>query len=169
MLFLLYSFVNCMDFRYQNEPGYFDHKLFQNRKGLQCQGLVTSCCVHCGSAQDSSGHHPSYRIGMMELAAALWDAGLPAGEHHHWRPTVTTDCSDTKWRISFPLASDCPQDPAQPNKTTRSQKCSLVMSPESRVDDNRDHQSHPCCPHVPGRLPVRCRFTIAPRWSGHSH
>lgn len=40
MLFLLYSFVNSMDFRYQNEPGYFDHKLFQNRKVFNVKDLL---------------------------------------------------------------------------------------------------------------------------------
>lgn len=42
-------------------------------------------------------------------------------------------------------------------------------SREQRVTDNCDHWWHPCCPHMPGRLLVRCRFTIAPRWPGHSH
>lgn len=98
-------------------------------------------------------------------------SGCPLGcwPPGRWAPPLEASSDNwLLWRKVAHFSSPCIWLSTGPNKITRSQTCSLVMSPESRVDDNRDPQSHPCCPQVV-RLPVRCRVTIAPRWPGHSH
>ena len=40
VLFLLYSFVNSMDFVYQNEPGYFEHNCSKVTKVFNVKDLL---------------------------------------------------------------------------------------------------------------------------------
>lgn len=78
-------------------------------------------------------------------------SGCPLGcwPPGRWAPPLEASSDNwLLWRKVAHFSSPCIWLSTGPNKTTRSQTCSLVMSPESRVDDNRDHQSHPCCPQV---------------------
>lgn len=168
-LFLLYSSVNSMDFTYQNEPGYFAHKLFQNHQGLQYQGTCYFLCplgLSLGLFWASS-FLQNQNGGASGCPLGCWPPG-------RWAPPLEEGSDNwVLWHRVAHFSSPCiwwstgPCTAQQNYKKLEVQPCH--ESREQRVIDNHDHWCHPCCPHMPGRLPVRSRFTIDPRWPGHSH